>query len=163
MTDITDSRPHITVVPRENAEALWVLGDRVRFMGTLSGTPLSVIEVDVPPGSGTPPHHHPSPEIFSVTDGTITFGQFTDASSAFHPAGVGTIVHVPAHAPHNYRNASNEPARMLVVVEQSLIDFFRDVGRVEAPPPGPPSAAALEHVLAACARHHITMVAAHPQ
>lgn len=151
------------ITHRDDAETLWVLGDRVRFMGALEGTPWSVIEVEVPPGSGTPPHHHPSPEIFTVTDGIITFGQFTGGAPTFHPGAEGTVIHVPAHAPHNYQNRSSNPARMLVVVEHSLIDFFRDVGRVEAPPPGPPSEATLAAVLAACARHDIIMVEGGPR
>ncbi len=140
------------------AEALWVVRDRVRFMGEVAGTELAVLEVEVPPGSGTPPHVHASPEIFRVLAGEITFVRFGDGPPIELPAGPGTVVTVPSGAPHGYRNASASPASLLVVVERSMVAFFRALGRKEAPPAGPPTGDEIAAVLAACARHDITLL-----
>ncbi len=152
----------IAIVHPADADALWVVRDRVRFMGELAGTDLAVLEVEVPPGSGTPPHVHASPEIFRVLRGELTFGRFGDGPPSEVVAGEGTVVTVPSRVPHNYRNASAEPAAMLVVVERAMAAFFRDLGRREAPPAGPPTDAELREVLAACLRHHITILGAPP-
>jgi quercetin dioxygenase-like cupin family protein len=145
-----------------DADALWVVRDRVRFMGELAGTALVVLEVDVPPGSGTPPHVHSSPEIFRVLSGDIAFGLFGEGAPREEVAGPGTVVTVPSSVPHNYRNAGSRPASMLVVVERTMSEFFRDVGTREAPPAGPPTEAEIGAMLAACARHGITVLGGPP-
>lgn len=150
--------PTIHVTRTDEADALWVVRDRVRFMGELDGTDLAVLEVEVPPGSGTPPHVHDSPEIFRVLTGEIAFGRFDAGPPTEAVAGPGTVVTVPSAVPHNYRNAGSAPASMLVVVQRAMRDFFRDVGRREAPPAGPPTADEIGAMLAACARHGIRIL-----
>jgi mannose-6-phosphate isomerase-like protein (cupin superfamily) len=152
----------VQVVTPESAEAVWVVRDRIRFMGELDGTGLALLEVEVPPGSGTPPHVHASPELFRVLHGEISFGRFDDAATTQVAAGPGTVVTVPSRVPHNYQNTGRETASMLVVVDRSMIAFFRDLGRREAPPAGPPSEAEIAEVLAACARHEIALLGGPP-
>lgn len=142
------------------AESVWVVRDRVRFMGTLDGTDLCVLEVEVPPGSGTPPHVHDSPEIFRVLTGELTFGRFGDGAPVMEKAAAGTVVTVPSRVPHHYQNEGPVPASMLVVVERSMAEFFRDLGRTVAPPAAPPSPEEIAEVMDACARHGITMFGA---
>jgi len=152
----------IQIVRRAEAEALWVVRDRVRFMGEVGETGLSVLEVEVPPGSGTPPHVHASPEVFRVLDGEIAFGLFGEGAPREVVAGADAVVTVPSGVPHSYRNAGAAPATMLVIVDDSMVGFFRDLGRQEAPPAGPPSEAELAAVLAACARHDIALLGGPP-
>lgn len=152
----------VQIVRNAEADTLWVVRDRIRFMGEVASTGLSVVEVEVPPGSGTPPHIHASPEIFRVLAGEITFGIFDGGPPSEVVAGEGAVVTVSPRAAHNYRNASATPATMLVVVERSMVDFFRDLGRREAPPEGPPSDAEIAEVMAACARHDIAILGGPP-
>ena len=152
----------IGVVRGTEADAVWVVRDRVRFMGEVADTDLAVLEVEVPPGSGTPPHRHASPEIFRVLSGELAFGMFGEGAPRQVTAGAGTVVTVPSGVPHNYQNASAAPASMLVVVDRSMAAFFRDLGKTAAPPAGPPSAAELTEVLAACGRHGITILGGPP-
>lgn len=148
----------VSIIHSHEAEARWVVRDRVRFMGDLDGTSLTVVEVEVPPHSGTPPHLHDSPEIFRVLSGEITFGLFDSTPPRMIAAGAGCVVTVPSRVPHNYQNTGTTPAGMLVVLERSMAAFFRELGRIEAPPAGPPSASEIDAVLAACARHDITIL-----
>lgn len=153
---------NLRITRREEAEAVWVVRDRVRFMGTVEGTELAVLEVEVPPGSGTPPHRHASPEIFRVLEGELTFGRFAEGPPALTTVGAGAVVTVPSDVPHNYQNLGPAPATMLVVVDQAMAAFFRDLGRTAEPPPGPPAPHELREVLDACARHGITLLEGPP-
>jgi len=153
----------ITITTLAKAPAVWVIRDRITFLGDVPGTNLALLEVGVPPGSGTPPHTHASPEVFRVLSGEVTFGIFAETPPREVVAGTGTVVTIPPHAPHNYRNASNRPATMLVVVDRTMVAFFRDLGRHDAPAGGPPSEAEIAGVLAACSRHSISILQGPPR
>jgi quercetin dioxygenase-like cupin family protein len=152
----------IHVTQPEETTPLWVLGDEIRFTGSLEARDLHVIEVRVPPGSGTPPHRHESIEIFRVTEGEITFGVFGEGPPREIVGRPGTVVTLPSNVGHNYANRSGRPAVMTAVVEGQMRDFFREVGRPTPPPPGPPPAAAIEAVLSICRRRGIEMLAPAP-
>lgn len=149
---------NIGIQSSDQADSVWVLRDHLKFMGHLAGTDWHVVEIEVPPGSGTPPHTHASPEIFRVLSGVLTFGQFGEGPPRFHEAGTGVVVTVPSMAAHNYQNLSGEPASMLVVLEESMVRFFRDIGTQETPPEAPPSPEEIEALLAGCARHDIAIL-----
>lgn len=148
----------VAIVRREEAETVWVLGDRLRFMGAVAGTDLHIVEVTVPPGSGTPPHRHASIEIFHVVEGEVTFGMFDGGPPRAVSGGPGAVVTVASNAAHNYANRGSTNAVMLVVVQQQMRDFFAELGAPEAPPPGPPPAAAMARILAVCALHGVEML-----
>lgn len=141
------------------AEIVWVLGDRLRFAGALPGTPHVMIEVEVPPGSGVPPHRHASPELFRVLAGQVVFTAFEDGAPRRLTAEEGDVLGVPGDVPHGYANEGAAPARLLVVVDRAMEAFFRDVGAPH-PPAGPPDEAAISRLMAACARHGISFVGA---
>lgn len=145
-------------ITRESAPTLWVLRDRLRFYGQLAGANLNLIEVEVPPGSGTPPHVHASPETFHVQSGEIVFTLF-DGPAPRQVRGVaGTVLAIDPRMPHNYANVSDAPASMLVMLEDSMVRFFEDLGRAEPPPAGPPSDGEIAAVMDACRRHGIEVL-----
>jgi len=58
----------------------------------------------------------------------------------------GTTIHVPANAPHQFRNSSGEPARLLCIcAPPGQEEFFTAIGDTvpdrTAPPPGVDAAA----------------------
>ena len=136
------------------------MGDQVRFMGDVAGANLSVVDVTVMPGSGTPPHRHASPEIFRVTEGEVTFGIFGEGAPRMITASAGTVVTVPAWLGHNYSNQSGKLARFAAVLESEMVRFFEDVGVADMPPPGPPSDELIGRIMAACQRHGIEVLEA---
>jgi uncharacterized cupin superfamily protein len=90
----------------------------------------------VPPGGGPPPHRHDFEETFSLLEAEIAF-TFRGETVV---ARAGETVHVPANAPHAFRNASDRPARMLCVCapagqEQFFLALGARVGSRTAPPP----------------------------
>jgi quercetin dioxygenase-like cupin family protein len=95
-----------------------------------------LIDMHVPPGGGPPPHRHDFEETFTVVDGEIEM-TFRGKKVV---ARTGDTVHVPANAPHQFRNASKEPARLMCICAPAgQEEFFEQVGvrvssRTEAPP-----------------------------
>ncbi len=145
-----------------DAEAVWVVRDRVKFMGEFASNSLAVVDLEVPPGSGSPPHRHASLEIFRVTEGEMTFGLFGDGPPEQIVCRAGDIVTVPTQAGHNYTNNSGRPAAMTVVVEKQMLAFFRDLGRRDRPAPGPPDEKEIAEIRAACARHGVELLRVPP-
>lgn len=146
-----------------SAADLYVVRDRVRLHGPLAGSGLHLAEVAVPPGSGSPPHRHASPETFYVLEGEIAFGRFPEGGPPeVEAAGPGAVVRVEGWEGHNYANRGDVPARMLVVLEDSMVRFFRDLGTEAEPRPGPPSAAEIAAIMAACGRHGIEVMGGPP-
>ena len=89
----------------------------------------SLIDMFVPPGGGPPPHRHDFEESFTVLEGEIeaTFrGQKVTVRA-------GQVIQIPANAPHQFRNNSAHPARLLCICSPAGQEgMFREVG-VEVP------------------------------
>ena len=108
----------------------------VLVTGTQTAGRYSLIDMLVPPGGGPPLHRHDFEEAFAVLNGEIelTFrGETTRA-------GPGSVVNVPANAPHKFRNTSDRPAHLLCLcTPPGQEDFFLAVGDPlasrDAPPP----------------------------
>ena len=90
----------------------------------------------IPPRGGPPPHRHDFEETFSVLEGEIeaTFRGTTVVVRA------GETIHIPANAPHQFRNSSILPARLMCICSPAgQEEFFLEVGvpvptRTTAPP-----------------------------
>jgi quercetin dioxygenase-like cupin family protein len=144
---------------KENANGFWVVGDQVTVRAKLDGTALNVIDVVVPPGSGTPPHTHRSVEIFRILEGSLMIWSMIDGVAREHEAGPGDVVTIPANAPHGYRNASERPAVFTAIVEDQMIAFFTDAAAKEAPS-GPPNAETISRLIELTGRHQIQVLQA---
>jgi len=97
-----------------------------------------LIDMFIPPGGGPAPHRHDFEESFSVVQGEIeaTFRGKRSIVCA------GETLSIPANAPHSFKNASDEPARLLCICAPAgQEDFFTEVGvKVSTrttPPPKP--------------------------
>jgi quercetin dioxygenase-like cupin family protein len=95
-----------------------------------------LIDMFVPPGGGPPPHRHDFEEMFTVLEGAIEV-TFRGTTST---ARTGETVNVPANAPHMFRNASAQPARLLCMCsppgqERFFLEVGDPVSSRTAPPP----------------------------
>src|ERR1700720_3063209 len=70
-----------------------------------------LIDMHVPPGGGPPPHRHDFEESFTVLAGEIE-ATFRGVPSTVR---AGQVINIPANAPHQFRNKSEQPARMLCI------------------------------------------------
>lgn len=107
-----------------------------------------LIDMHVPPGGGPPPHRHDFEEAFTVLDGEIEV-TFRGAASV---ARTGETVNIPANAPHQFRNVSAGPARLLCFCAPAgQEDFFLAIGQpveTRTTPPAPLDEAARKALMA---------------
>jgi len=131
---------HLTAVHADDGSLphLSVAGDTYTILLTGEDTAgrYCLIDMHVPPGGGPPPHRHDFEESFTILDGEIAV-TFRGATSV---ARAGQTINVPANAPHSFRNASAQPARLLCIcAPPGQEGFFKEVGvpvasRTAAPP-----------------------------
>jgi len=121
------SLPHVAVV-----------GDTYTILLTGKDTDgrYCLIDMHVPSGGGPPPHRHDFEETFIVVDGEVEF-TFRDQKTVVH---AGATVHIPANAPHAFRNVSKGAARLLCLCSPAGVEeFFLAVGdRVDSRMAQPP-------------------------
>ena len=101
-----------------------------------------LIDMHIPPGGGPAPHRHDFEEMFSILEGEIEV-TFRGTKSV---ARAGETVNIPANAPHEFHNVTDQPVRLLCLCSPSgQEEFFQAVGVPVAtrttPPPKPDAAA----------------------
>ena len=79
------------------------------LQGIQSGTGVSLIFVDLPPGEGPRLHRHPYEEIFIILEGVPTF-RVADTQIDARP---GQIIVVRANVPHAFKNAGDGRLRQI--------------------------------------------------
>jgi quercetin dioxygenase-like cupin family protein len=85
----------------------------------------SLIDMHIPPGGGPPPHRHDFEEMFLVLEGEIE-ATFRGKNNVIR---AGEMINIPANAPHQFKNKSRQPARLLCVCSPAgQEEFFREVG-----------------------------------
>ena len=95
-----------------------------------------VIDMRIPPSGGPGPHRHDFEETFIVLDGEIQ-ATFRGKKSVVR---AGETINIPANAPHQFHNASSNPARLICIWSPAGQEkFFLEVGvpvatRTTAPP-----------------------------
>lgn len=123
---------------------LGVVGDTYTILVSSEDTAgrYSLIDMYVPPGGGPPPHRHDFEESFTVLEGEIE-AMFRGETVSLR---AGQVIQIPANAPHQFRNSSARPARLLCICSPAgQEEMFREIG-VEVPtrttvPPKPEAAA----------------------
>jgi quercetin dioxygenase-like cupin family protein len=122
----------------ENVPHIGLVGDTYTIL--LSGKDTAgrfcLIDMHIPPGGGPPPHRHDFEETFSILEGELeaTFRGTTVVVRA------GETIHIPANAPHQFRNASAKAVRLMSICSPAgQEEFFLEVGvpvptRTAAPP-----------------------------
>lgn len=122
----------------QNLPHLGVVGDTYTLLLTGKDTAgrFCLIDMHVPPGGGPPPHRHDFEESFILLEGELE-ATFRGLKSTVR---AGETISVPANAPHQFRNVSDQPVRMLCLCSPSgQENFFLEVGvsvatRTTAPP-----------------------------
>lgn len=148
----------VSIVAPEEGEMVDMLNDRYRFLATAETTNsgYSVIEALVPPGGGPPPHvHSREEEGFYIVEGEMTFR--ADGSEVRLAA--GGFINLPVGVMHAFRNESDQPVKMLIIVAPSGIEgMFRQAGRAvidRTTPITPLDESDIETVVKAAADHGI--------
>ena len=114
-----------------------------RVAGEDTSGAYSVLEYLAAPGAGSPMHTHKNEvESFYILEGAITF-QLGEEKTKATP---GMFVTIPRGVRHAFVNAEEEPARSLVILTPSGLEyFFLDMGELlKIYPGGPPEEVFLE-------------------
>lgn len=105
-----------------------VVGDNYTILLTGADTDgrYGLIDMQIPPAGGPPPHRHDFEEMFHILEGEIEF-TFRDEQIT---ARAGETVNIPARAPHSFRNSSQRDARMLcMITPPGLEEYFSRWGQ----------------------------------
>ena len=95
-----------------------------------------LIDMHIPPGGGPPPHRHDFEESFIILEGELE-ATFRGEKSVVK---AGETAHIPANAPHQFHNTSDQPVRLLCICAPAGQEqLFAEVGvrvatRTTAPP-----------------------------
>ena len=137
------------------------VGDKYVMLATgeQTGGAFCLAEATVLPGGGPPPHYHTrEEESFYVLEGEITLT--VDGRTVIGTP--GTFVQIPRKTPHAFRNASDKPARMLILCAPAGFEKFMAQFATELPscdaPPLPPSSAEIEKLLRVAPEFGIVML-----
>ena len=124
--EIDGKLPHIGIV-----------GDTYTILLTGKDTAgrFCLIDMHIPPGGGPPPHRHDFEETFTLLEGELEF-TFRGVKETVRS---GATIHIPANAPHQFRNASAEAVRLLCICSPAgQEEFFMKVGVPVATRTAPP-------------------------
>jgi quercetin dioxygenase-like cupin family protein len=125
-------KPEYFVRSSDSGPRVAVVGDVYRFLATGKETAgkYALIDATVPPGGGPPMHiHSREEEGFYVLEGAITFRVKEDSGVKTVVATPGMSVHLAVGSKHAFRNESDAPARMLILLAPAgLEEMFLEVG-----------------------------------
>ncbi len=145
----------------EAGRSWWGPGDMYTFLvtGEESGGSMFALDCLVGAGGGPPPHRHlAEDELFTITEGSITFTAGGEARSV----SAGQSVFVPRGTRHFYRNEGTTPARMIAVYTPAGMEgWFREVcAPVDDPsrPPPPVTEDLIQRMLEAGQRYNVEWV-----
>ncbi|MEZ6130484.1 MAG: cupin domain-containing protein [Planctomycetaceae bacterium] len=138
-------------IPQGSGETYDVIGgDRVtlKIVGSDTAGTLALHETLVPAQAGPPRHvHHRESETFYILEGTFEF-EVDGIRSTVSP---GAVVFAPQDIPHQFRNTTDQPGKILVVCQPAGFEhFIREFATIPTTvPPDPAQMAAI------AARHGI--------
>ena len=151
-------------LPGGEGEVHEVLGvaHRILVGSEESNGAAAVVEITVPPGTGSPPHiDRREALVWYVLEGAIDFE--TEVGSVKLEAG-GTIV-MPRNSRHGFTNTGEHSARgLLVAVPAGIEGFFRETAAVlpAGIPSGPPPAELANALAAMAGRYGIELISKTP-
>jgi quercetin dioxygenase-like cupin family protein len=112
-----------------------------------------VLKGTIPPDVYVPLHSHPDTEDFIVVSGAVEGLRQGKQGYQWVGAKAGDYIHVPADAPHAWRNVSSEPVVMRLITTKRLGRFFRETGRPVTGAPQPVTPEDLARFAAVSARY----------
>jgi quercetin dioxygenase-like cupin family protein len=118
-----------------------------KAVAATTGGRFSLMERTLPPkGRTPPPHKHAGcDEAYFVLDGEVTF----NIDGEVRTEGAETFVLVPEGTAHTFGNASDDPARLLIIHSPALDSYFAELEKLWSTPTSP----TVEEERALMARH----------
>ena len=133
-----------------------IFGVRLQFLiaPEQSGGKISLYRGTLRPAVVIPLHSHPEPEVFYVLEGNLEVYQESGAQQGWSIARTGHVVAVPCDMKHALRNTSSNPATTVLVTQDRLYAFFREIAKpVDGQPGRPPSPEELQQLFIVAAKY----------
>jgi len=134
-----------------------VVGTLLQFVSTpeQNRANVSVMRGGIPPRAVIPLHSHADPEIFYLTQGTMDVFQDDGISSGWQKATVGDVVTIAGRVKHALRNSGSTPVTTMLVSEERLYRFFRELAKPleDGAPPPVPTAEVMQQLFEVAARY----------
>jgi len=130
------------IIHSEEEPLFAVVGTLLQFVSTpeQNRANVSVMLGEIPPRAVIPLHSHADPEIFYLTQGKMDVFQDDGISSGWQTANVGDVVTIAGGVKHALRNPGATLVTTMLVSEERLYRFFRELAKpleAGAPPPVP--------------------------
>ena len=131
--------PAAILLSRGEGSSYWVLGDLYTFKATGRETAgaYCLLEQEVQPNSGPPPHiHHTEEESFFVLEGRFSFLCGEEEQVLEN----GGFAYIPRGTPHTFRNIGDSKGRLLVsITPAGFEEFFVEIGTPAEKNSAPPA------------------------
>ena len=152
MSITTETQEHVALGER----TFDVFGVQIQFLiapEQASGK-ISLYRGTLRPGIVVPLHSHAEPEIFYVLEGDLEVYQESGARQGWSTSRAGNVIAVPGDVKHALRNTSSSPATTVLVTQDQLYGFFREVSKpLDDQPSAPPSPEEMQRLFVAAARY----------
>jgi len=154
----TQKRGLLNPVIRTTDEPIFaVVGILLQFISTpdQNGGGLGVMRGGIPPSAVIPLHSHKDPEIFYILEGRMEVYQDDGISSGWQTVGAGEVVTVAGGVKHALRNLGSTMVMAVLVSEQQLYHFFRELAEPLDPDavPAAPKPELMQRLFEAAARY----------
>ncbi|SEG69211.1 Cupin domain-containing protein [Bryocella elongata] len=118
-----------------------VVGTLLQFISTpeQSRANLSVMRGWVPAKTVIPLHSHADPEVFYVTEGSMEVFQDDARSAKWQVATAGDVVTIAGGVKHALRNSGSLDVATVLVSQEQLYRFFRELAEPLDPGGSPPA------------------------
>ena len=152
MNITTEKHEHVA----SNEPTFDIFGVRLQFLiaPEQSNGKISLYRGTLPPGIVVPLHSHPEPEVLYVLEGNLEVYQEIGTWQGWSISRAGNVVAIPAGMKHALRNTSSSPTTTVLVTQERLYGFFREVARpVDGQPGTPPSPEELQNLFSVAAKY----------
>jgi quercetin dioxygenase-like cupin family protein len=137
-----------------------VFGVCLEFLVTpeQTGGQISLYRGIISPGVVIPLHSHAEPEIFYVLEGGLEVYVASGPRQGWSITPVGVVIAIPGRVKHALRNTSSAPATTILITQDELYKFFREMARpFDGLPPAPPSPEEMQKLFTAASKYQYWM------
>ncbi len=156
MSFTTETQDH----PALNDQTFDIFGVQIQFLVApeQADGKISLYRGTLSPGVVVPLHSHPETEVFYVLAGDLEAYQESGPQRGWSTTSAGSVLAIPGSVKHALRNTSSAPASTVLVTQDQLYRFFREIGRPSDGQPGePPSPEEMQNLFLAAARYSYWM------
>ncbi len=119
---------------------------------------ISLYRGTIAPSVIVPLHSHPEPEIFYVLEGGLEVYMASGPQQGWSTYTLGDVIAIPGDVRHALRNHSSTPATTVLVTQDELYGFFREIAKPSyGQPPQPPSPEEVQKLFTAAGKYHYWM------